>query len=70
VRYEHNLHIKSNAISVTGRGGLWCFEMMIPHCLDNQLTDGAEVISVRSGRTVLPRNMFSFVSLVFSFVRG
>jgi hypothetical protein len=35
-----NIHI-SKAISVTGHGGLYGCEMLrIPHCLDNQLTDG------------------------------
>jgi hypothetical protein len=37
---------KSNANPVTGLGGLWGCEMLsIPHCLDNRLTDGGEVVS-------------------------
>jgi hypothetical protein len=37
---------KNQAISVTGRGSLQGREMLrIPHCLDNQLTDGGEVVS-------------------------
>jgi hypothetical protein len=37
---------KSNAIPVTGRGGLWGCEMLgIPHCLDNRPTDGDKVVS-------------------------
>jgi hypothetical protein len=44
VRYEQHLHIRSEAIPVAGRGGLQGCEMLrIPHCLDNQLTDGGEV---------------------------
>jgi hypothetical protein len=45
VRYELHLHIQSGAIPVTGRGGLWdCEISWIPHCLDNRLTDGCEVL--------------------------
>jgi hypothetical protein len=34
------------AIPVTGHRGLWGCEMLrIPHCLDNQLTDGGKVVS-------------------------
>jgi hypothetical protein len=46
VRYEH-LHIKSKAISITGRGGLLVGEISrIPHCLDSRLTDGGKVLSL------------------------
>jgi hypothetical protein len=38
--------IKSKAIPVTGRGGLWGCEMLrIPHCLDNRLINGGKVVS-------------------------
>jgi hypothetical protein len=37
---------KSKAIPVTGRGCLYsCKILRIPHCLDNRLTDGGEVVS-------------------------
>jgi hypothetical protein len=35
-----------SVISVTGRGGLWSFEMlMISYCLDSRLTDGGKIVS-------------------------
>jgi hypothetical protein len=47
VMYDHYLHLKSKAIPVTGRGGLQgCDMLRIPHCLDNRLTDGGEVVSL------------------------
>jgi hypothetical protein len=38
---------KSKAITITGCGSLQVCEMLftIPHCLDNRLTDGDEVVS-------------------------
>jgi hypothetical protein len=37
---------KCKVLSVTGRGGLQGCEMLrIPHCLDNWLTDGGNVVS-------------------------
>jgi hypothetical protein len=40
------LCLKSKAIPVTGRGGLWgCKTLRIPHCIDNRLTDGGKVVS-------------------------
>jgi hypothetical protein len=39
---------KSKVIPVTGRGGLYDCEMLsIPHCVDNRLTDGDNVASLR-----------------------
>jgi hypothetical protein len=34
--------------------------LRIQHCLDNRLTDGGEVVSLRTGRTLLPRNNIFF----------
>jgi hypothetical protein len=40
------IRVKSKAVPVTGRGGLWgCETLRIPHCLDNRLKDGGEVVS-------------------------
>jgi hypothetical protein len=37
---------KGKAIPITGRGGPWvCETSRLPHFLDNQLTDGVEVVS-------------------------
>jgi hypothetical protein len=37
---------KSKVVPVIGRGGLWgCEVLRVPHCLDNQLTDGGKVVS-------------------------
>jgi hypothetical protein len=70
VRYEHHVHIKSKAISVTGRGVLYGFEMVnIPHCLDNLLTDGDEVVTTHRPR-VTPHQHYLFLSLVMSSVTG
>jgi hypothetical protein len=38
---------KVKAIPVTGHGDLWSCEVLrIPHCLDNWLSDGGEVVSL------------------------
>jgi hypothetical protein len=43
---QQNVKRKSKATPVTGCGDLQCCEMLrIPHCLDNQLTDGGKVAS-------------------------
>jgi hypothetical protein len=43
----HKVKKEVKAVSVAGRGGLWGCEMLrIPHCLDNRLTDGSEVVSL------------------------
>jgi hypothetical protein len=58
VRYEHHLHIKSKAISVSGREGLWgCGMFSIRYCLDNRLTDGLEVDSLAHR----PAALYSFL---------
>jgi hypothetical protein len=37
---------KKKAIPVTGRGGLYGYEMLrIPHCLDYRLIDGGQIVS-------------------------
>jgi hypothetical protein len=42
------------AVPVTGRGGPYGSEMLrIPHCTDNRLTHGAEVVSPRTSRALL-----------------
>jgi hypothetical protein len=39
---------KGNAIPVTGREGPWgCEMLMLPHFLDNRLTDSSEVVSLK-----------------------
>jgi hypothetical protein len=34
--------------------------LRIPHCLDNRLIGDGKVVSPRTGRTLLPRNMVCF----------
>jgi hypothetical protein len=34
--------------------------LSIPHCLFNRLTDGSEVVSSRTNRALLPRNIYYF----------
>jgi hypothetical protein len=41
-----------------------------PHCLDNRLIDGGKVSALRTGRTLLPRNIIILISLVLISVRG
>jgi hypothetical protein len=53
----------SNAIP-TGRDMLW-----IPHCLDNRLTDGGKVVSLKRRPHFIPQNII-FLLLVLIFVRG
>jgi hypothetical protein len=39
--------VKSKAIPITGRGGLWgCETLKIPHFLDSLCVDGSEVVSL------------------------
>jgi hypothetical protein len=71
VRYEYYLHIKSKAVSVTGRGGLYGCEMLRTlHCLDNRLTDGGEVVSLMHRPRSAPQKKFCILSLVLISVRG
>jgi hypothetical protein len=45
---DHNNFIKLKAIPATGRGGPWgCETSRLPHFLDNRLTDGGEVVSLK-----------------------
>jgi hypothetical protein len=55
---------ESKAIAVTGGGGPQCCETSrIPHFLDNQLTDGDEVVSLTPGRA-LPTQEDSWYSFL------
>jgi hypothetical protein len=46
----------NKAIPVTGRGGPWgCETSRFPHFLDNQLTDGGEVVSLMRSPTFTPQ---------------
>jgi hypothetical protein len=47
VRYEHNVHIKNEAISVSGCGGIKGLEMLrLPHFLRSRLTNGGKDVSL------------------------
>jgi hypothetical protein len=47
VKHGHHPHINSKAVPVTGRGGPWVCEVSrLPHCLEIQLTDCGEVVSL------------------------
>jgi hypothetical protein len=64
------LHIKSKAIAVTDRGRLQGYGMLrIPHYLDNQLTDGGDVVRLLHRSRPIPQNIM-FLSLAFIHVRG
>jgi hypothetical protein len=54
-------YVKNKAIPVTGRGGLYGYEMLrIPHCLDNRLTDGGRIVSLtHRQRTTRQKHYFS-----------
>jgi hypothetical protein len=50
--------VKDKTTHVTSRGSLYGGETSrIPHCLDNRLTDGGEVISLRSRLLFTLRNI-------------
>jgi hypothetical protein len=54
-RVSCTLGIKSEAIAVAGRGGLWGCEMLMnPHCLDNRLIDIGEVVSLTHRPRCIP----------------
>jgi hypothetical protein len=56
----YNAVKKSEAILVTGRGGLQgCDMIKIPHCLDNGLTDGSNVVSPTHRPHSTPQKHFS-----------
>jgi hypothetical protein len=47
-------HKKGKATPVTGRGGLQgCASSRLPHFLDNQLTDGGELVSLKQRQAAL-----------------
>jgi hypothetical protein len=54
---------KSEAITVTDRGGLYGCEMLkIPYCLDNRLTDGGRLSALRAGPLYQKKNFwYSFL---------
>jgi hypothetical protein len=43
--------------------------LKIPHFLDNRLTDGGKVVSLRTGRGLLPRNIILLLLVLIS-IRG
>jgi hypothetical protein len=50
---------KSKTILVTDYGGLWGCEMLrIPHCLDSQITDGGEVVSLTDRPRFTPKKYY------------
>jgi hypothetical protein len=61
---------KSKGILVTGREDLWgCMMLRIPHCLDNQWTDGGKVVNPAHRPRFTPQNII-FLLLVLISVRG
>jgi hypothetical protein len=53
-----NVVKKSKSIPVTGRGGPWiCETSRLPHFPDNRLTDGGEVVSLKSRPPFTPRKI-------------
>jgi hypothetical protein len=55
---------KSEAVTLTSRGGLQGCEMLrIPHCLDNQLTDGGEIVSLTRWPPSIPQKHFFSASV-------
>jgi hypothetical protein len=49
---------KGKAIRVTGRGDPYiCETSRLPHFLDNQLTEGGEVVSLKRRQRFNPRNI-------------
>jgi hypothetical protein len=58
-------YIEIELFPVTGRGGLLGCEMLrIPHCVDNRLTDGGQVVSLtRRPRSTLQKHIFISVSV-------
>jgi hypothetical protein len=61
---------KSKAIPVTVRGGLkGCGTLTIPHCLDNRLTYGGKVVSLKRRQHITPQNIIFLFPVLIS-VRG
>jgi hypothetical protein len=70
-RKASELSVKGKSITITGRGGLEGCEMLrIPHCPDNRLKNGGEVVSLMHWLRSIPHKHFLFLSLVLTFVRG
>jgi hypothetical protein len=47
LNFSGHLNITGEGITVRGRGGpQGCETLRLPHCLDNRLTDGGEVVSL------------------------
>jgi hypothetical protein len=60
------VNCKSKAIPVTSGGGLWGCEMLrLPYFVDNQLTDGGEVVSLMCWLHFTPQedSWYSFLSV-------
>jgi hypothetical protein len=57
--FRRNITVKKGkSIPVTGRGGpSVCETLRLPHVLDNRLTDGGEVISLKRLPSFTPRNI-------------
>jgi hypothetical protein len=50
--------VKGKAIPVIGRGGpQGCETSRLPYCLDNQFTDGGQVVSLTLWPPFTPRNI-------------
>jgi hypothetical protein len=55
----------SKAIPVTDRGGPWdCETPMLPHFLDNRLTDGGETVSLTLRPLFIPQEDFWYSFLL------
>jgi hypothetical protein len=62
--------VKDKHITVTGYGGPQaCETSRIQYFLDNQLTDGYEVVSLRTGRTLTPHPKRFLVLIPVNFSR-
>jgi hypothetical protein len=63
--------VKSKAIPVTCREGLYNYQMLrIPHCLDSWLTDGSKAVSLTHRPCSTLQKHFIFMCLVLISVRG
>jgi hypothetical protein len=59
----------SKDILVTGRGGLYCYEMLrISHCLDNRFIDGGKVVSPTHQPHFTPQKHYFFKCFRYSFL--
>jgi hypothetical protein len=70
ITHDHYNTQKSKAIPVTGRGGLWGYQVLkISHCQDTRLKMAARLSDVHNDRALLTRNII-FMLLVLISVRG